>query len=193
MGTFEYVMALVSIVVGLALTHVLSALGTAVHRLRHGPPIRLDAVYLLWVGFVIAWLLSFWWWEFKFHELDIKWTYGLYLFVILYAIVLFLMAVILVPKDMEGVDDSYAYFMGGRRWFFGALILANSVDVVDSLLKGASWALRPSYLAQVAVFMVASVICMISGRRSVQLAIAIMMLTLQVAYTWEELDILGSW
>jgi hypothetical protein len=34
MGTFEYVMVLVSIIIGLALTHILSALGAAVHRLR---------------------------------------------------------------------------------------------------------------------------------------------------------------
>lgn len=52
--SFEYVMVLVSIVIGLALTHVLSALGAAVHRFRgHGSPIRLEAVYLLWVGFTL--------------------------------------------------------------------------------------------------------------------------------------------
>jgi hypothetical protein len=193
MGPFEYVMTLVSIVVGLALTHVLSALGSAVHRLRHGPPIRLDAVYLLWVGFVLAWLLSCWWWEFKFHDLDIKWTFGLYLFVILYAIVLFLMAVILVPKDMEGVHDSYAYFMAGRRWFFGSLFLANAVDVFDSLFKGTSWALRPGYIVQVALYIAAAVAGIVSNRRSVQLGIAVVMFAMQVLYTWEELDILGAW
>jgi hypothetical protein len=193
MGPFEYVMTLVSIVVGLALTHILSALGSAVHRLRHGPPIRLDAVYLLWVGFVLAWLLSFWWWEFKFHDLDIKWTFGLYLFVILYAVVLFLMAVILVPRDMDGVHDSYAYFMAGRRWFFGALLLADAVDFADSLLKGIAWALRPDYVVQLVLYIAAAALGVASGRRSVQLGIAVVMFALQLVYTWESLDILGSW
>jgi hypothetical protein len=193
MGPFEYVMTLVSIVVGLALTHILSALGSAVHRLRHGPPIRLDAVYLLWVGFVLAWLLSFWWWEFKFHDLDIKWTFGLYLFVILYAVVLFLMAVILVPRDMDGVHDSYAYFMAGRRWFFGALLVANAVDFADSLLKGMAWALRPDYVVQLVLYIAAAALGVASGRRSVQLGIAVVMFALQLVYTWESLDILGSW
>jgi hypothetical protein len=193
MGPFEYVMTLVSIVVGLALTHILSALGSAVHRLRHGPPIRLDAVYLLWVGFVLAWLLSFWWWEFKFHDLDIKWTFGLYLFVILYAVVLFLMAVILVPRDMDGVHDSYAYFMAGRRWFFGALLVANAVDFADSLLKGMAWALRPDYVVQLVLYIAAAALGVASGRRSVQLGIAVVMFALQLVYTWDSLDILGSW
>jgi hypothetical protein len=38
MGPFEYVMAPIEISVGLGLAHMLGALGTAVHRFRHGPP-----------------------------------------------------------------------------------------------------------------------------------------------------------
>jgi hypothetical protein len=193
MGAFEYVMALISIVVGLALTHVLTALGSAVHRFRHGPPLRLEAVYLLWIGFVLMWLVSFWWWEFKFQSLGIKWTFGLYLYVILYSIVLFLLAVILVPKDMDRVHDSYAYFMAGRRWFFGALLAANAVDLGDSLIKGTDWALRPDYLVQVVLYSAASFAGILSGRHGVQLGIAVVMFVTQVAYTWAALDVLGKW
>jgi hypothetical protein len=103
------------------------------------------------------------------------------------------MAVILVPKDMEGVHDSYAYFMAGRRWFFGSLFLANAVDVFDSLFKGTSWALRPGYIVQVALYIAAAVAGIVSNRRSVQLGIAVVMFAMQVLYTWEELDILGAW
>jgi len=56
---FEYVMVLVSIVIGLAITHLLSALAACVHRLRgRGEPIELDAVYLLWIVYVLVWLIS---------------------------------------------------------------------------------------------------------------------------------------
>jgi hypothetical protein len=73
---FEYVMVLVSIIIGLAITHVLSALAAAIHRLRgHGDPIRLESVYLLWTGFVLIWLVSFWWWEFKFQDIERAWSY----------------------------------------------------------------------------------------------------------------------
>ena len=108
MGTFEYAMVLVSIIIGLALTHVLSALGAAVHRLRgHGDPIRLESVYLFWVGYVLIWLVSFWWWEFRFQALKVEWTYGLYLFLILYATILFLIIVILIPSRMVGIREYY--------------------------------------------------------------------------------------
>ncbi|MBT8397742.1 MAG: hypothetical protein HKO65_20670 [Gemmatimonadetes bacterium] len=122
MGTFEYVMVLVSIVVGLAITHILAAAGATVHRLRgHGDPIRLDPVFLLWAGWVLTMLVSFWWWEFRLQEIQINWTFGLYLFLITYAIVLFLLTVVLTPHRMADVKDSYDYFMEGRRWFLGGV------------------------------------------------------------------------
>ena len=86
MGSFEYVMALISIVIGLAITHILAGLGAMAHRLRgHSAPIKLDLVYLLWVGTTFIWLVTFWWWEYKFQEIGFVWTLSAYLFVILYA------------------------------------------------------------------------------------------------------------
>ena len=127
---FDYVMAPVSIVVGLAIGHILAALGVAVNRLRgHGKPIRLDVVYLAWVGFLMVWIVSFWWWEYKFHELHTTWTYGLYLFVLLYAMTLFFLAVLLVPRGMRDLDDSYAWFMADRRWFFATIVFAMVIDI----------------------------------------------------------------
>ena len=62
----------------------------------------------------------------------------LYLFIVAYAISLFLLAVVLVPTSMDGVGDSYAYFMEGRRWFFGVLLVVVALDVVDTFLKGSA-------------------------------------------------------
>lgn len=194
MDSFEYVMVLVSIVVGLGVAHLLMALGGAVHRLRgHGPPIRLEATYLLWVGFVLTWLISFWWWEFKFQDLAIDWTFGLYLFIVSYAIILFLLAVVLVPANMEGVADSYVYFMEGRRWFFAALLFTVGLDVVDTFLKGTDWGLRPVFVVQTAIFLAACIVGALSERRRVQLTTAATAFTVQMVYMFQELGILGSW
>ncbi len=46
---------------GLGITHVLSSLGSAVHRIRgHGRPLRLVLNYLVWIGFMFGWLVQFW-------------------------------------------------------------------------------------------------------------------------------------
>lgn len=193
MGTFEYVMALVSIVVGLGITHILAAFGTAVHRLRgHGPPIELHAVYLLWMLFVFSWLISFWWFEYRLQGLDFEWTFARYLFTILYAIALFLLAVLLVPDRMDGLTNSYEYFMAGRSWFF-ALLFATSagIDVVDTFLKGNSWAFRPVYIGWVATMVAVCAAGALSSRRGVQLVVALVALGCQLALQFREVGILG--
>lgn len=194
MSEFEYVMVLVSIVIALAIAHLLTALSEGIHRYRgYGEPIKLDAVFLLWVGFVLIWLVSFWWWEFKFQEVAVEWSYGLYLFIISYAIVLFMLAEILVPHRMRGVTDSYAYFMEGRKWFFGTLLLMQVIDVADTFLKGYEWGVRPEVVATYSVTVFVAITGIISERRSIQLGVAIVAFASQMLYLSQELGILGSW
>jgi hypothetical protein len=187
-------MVLVSIVIGLAITHILTALAAAIHRLQgHGEPLRLDPVYLLWIGYVLTWLVSFWWWEFKFQELADEWSFGLYLFIIMYAVILFLLAAILVPHRMAGIRYSYQYFMEGRRWFFGASLVAIGMDVIDSFLKSAEWGMRPEFLVQTILFASAAIVGIVSNRRAAQLGAAIVAFAVQLIYMFSEVGVLGSW
>ena len=175
MDAFEYVMVLISIIVGLAITHVLNALAAAVHRLRgHGDPLRLEAVYLLWIGFVTTWLVSFWWWEFKFQEVTVDWSFGLYLFLITYAVSLFLVAAVLVV---------------GAPVASAKLVL----DTLDSFLKSAEWGMRPIFLAQSAFNLGAAVVGIASERRGVQLACASVAFAVQMVYMFQEVGVLGAW
>ena len=193
MSPFEYVMVLVSIVIGLAITHVLTAMAEGVHRLRgHGNPLQLDPVYSLWVGYVLVWLISFWWYEFNFQALREQWTFGLYLFVISFAILLFLLAAILVPHRLSGVQDSYQYFMEGRRWFFGANIVAIVFDVLDTLLKGAGYSALPAAMWSAPVYLFASLAGLFSSHRVVQLLAAAVSFTLQMVYMFQQLGVLGG-
>ena len=194
MGQFEYVMALVSVVVGLGLTHILSALGVGIHRLRgHGPPIKLEPVYLTWVTSVLLMLVMFWWWEFKLQQTEVAWTFLLYLFLITYAITFFLIAVILVPERMEGLSDSFAYFMSVRHWFLGMFMLNQLIDIYDTALKGMDWVTRPSYLFQAPVYMAIYIAGMLTKRRSLQLALAILFLATNVTWILIDQNVLGGW
>ena len=194
MTSFEYVMVLVSIIVALAIAHLLTAIAESVHRLRgHGEPIELDAVYVLWIGYVMIWLISFWWWEFKLQEILIEWSYGMYLFIVAYAIALFMLAAILVPHRMHGVTHSYDYFVQGRKWFFGAFLLVNAIDIADTFLKGYDWGVRPAVLTNYAVIIGVAVTGLISNRRSIQLGVAGVAFAAQLLYLFQELGVLGSW
>jgi hypothetical protein len=193
-GTFEYAMVLISIIVGLGITHILSSLGSAVHRLRRqGPPIRLELTYLSWVAFLFTWLVNFWWWEFKWSELASTFGIGLFLFLVLYAVSLFLLAVILVPHRLEIVDDSWDYFLAIRGWFYGGVLVLNVIDLADTFMKGAEWGLRWSYLSFWVALAAACVVGLITTRRSVHMSFGIAMLVWFNALTFYDQAILGGW
>jgi len=138
-------MVLISIIIGLGITHVLlGVVGILDRRLENTGRIQLSFPHGIWTVFSFVWLVQFWWWEFRFSELDPEWSMILYLFLVGYAITLFLMAVILVPRSWAGVDDLNEYFMRRRIPFFSVVLLTTGLDVIDALLKG-GW----SYVAEV--------------------------------------------
>ncbi len=194
MSPFEYAMVLISIIVGLGITHILSSLGSAVHRLRHhGPAIRLEITYLTWVAFIFVWLVTFWWWEFKWSELAPEFGVGLFLFLVLYAVSLFSLAVILVPHRLSVVDDSWEYFLSIRGWFYGGLLLMNAIDLADTFMKGADWGFRFSYLTFWAAVTAAGVIGLTTTRRSIHAGSGITLLLWNIALAFYDHAILGDW
>jgi hypothetical protein len=137
MDQFEYVMVLVSIIVGLGITHILLGISGILDRVsRKHDPIELSLAHASWLGFCFAWLVMFWWWEFRFFSTVSDWTMGLYLFLIGYAVTLFLLQAVLVPRTWDGVVSLKTYFLERRAWFYGLLLCATMVDMFDSYLKG---------------------------------------------------------
>lgn len=194
MNAFSYVMVLVSIILGLGITHLLSSFSEVIHRVRGvGKPIRVEGVYLIWVSYSILYLVSFWWWEFKYQQIEIEWSFGLYLFIIAYAISLFMMAAILVPTSLEEVNDTFEYFIEGRRWFFGMGLWVIAIDVVDTLLKGYQADHLFLTFGSTGTIAVAMVFGLVSGKKSVQIVVAVVAFLAQLAYMFFEMGILGSW
>ena len=194
MSSFEYAMVLVSIIIGLGVTHILTSLGSAVHRLRgHGKPLRLELNYLVWIAFIFGWMVQFWWWEFKWTTLGTDVDFRLYSFLVLYAVALFMIAVILVPHRLEVVDDSWEYFLSIRPWFFGGLLVLNVIDLVDTFMKGWEWGVRESYAWYWPAVMACGVIGLLSARRRVHLAMGLTLVIWSNALTFYEQFVLGRW
>ena len=136
MSLFEYVMIPPAIVLGLAITHLLTGLGRVVHRLSgHGAPIRMDAVHLTWVAHVFTWIVFFWWYSYAWTT-RFEWSLLVFIFLILYSVALYLMCVILIPTDLDQVEDFRVYFLSLRQWFFGGVIGLIVLDFLDSAVNG---------------------------------------------------------
>ena len=134
MDVFNYVMVLASIVIGLAITHLLQGVAGIV---QHPQRAKLYWVHLAWVASVFLGAIFWWWWEFRLSAQ--AWNFQLYVFVLLYAVVIYLRAALLFPADLEGYDGFKDYFYSRRGWFLGLSAGQVAIDVIDTLLKGTAY------------------------------------------------------
>ena len=129
-------MVLVSIIVGLGLTHLLRGIGGMIdRRTGYGQPLRLSATHSLWLAYLFWWMVNFWWWEFRFFELNAQWSLALYLFLVGYSVSLFLLTVILIPATWDHVENVDQFFLARRVWFYSFFLLVTVLDVIDAFLK----------------------------------------------------------
>jgi hypothetical protein len=135
MDIFEYIAVLTSIIIGLGIAHLLHGVARTIQRPDRDP---VYWVHLVWVGYVFLTLVFWWWWEFHLGKVGV-WTFQIYLFVVLYAVSLFLSASVLYPDTLEGYKGYDDYFYSRRTWFFGLLAISYLTDIPDSLVKGADY------------------------------------------------------
>jgi hypothetical protein len=186
MGVFEYLAVLISIVVGLGLTHLLVSITRAIHA-RHSA--RVYWVQLVWALNLALWLIAFWWFTFALNTVT-EWTYGLYVFLIVYAVLLYLLAALLFPHDPPDDQDYESHFFTNRRWFYGTLTIFAFIDIVDFFLKVGTGAesvtLRP-YLLFIGPIITLSVAAIFVERRSFHAFFSLLFLVWVVGMTLQTL------
>ena len=130
---FNYVMVLASVIVGLGVTHLLQGVSVIIQHPRRE---KVYWVHLAWVAAIFLRAIFWWWFEFRLSTTP-QWTFGLYFFVLGYALLLYLTCALLFPRDLADYDGFKDYFYSRRGWFFGVNLAGIAVDVLDSLFKGA--------------------------------------------------------
>lgn len=171
MHAFDYVMALAAVIVGLALTHML----VGVTRMVEGPTRpKLDWVHLIWLAGIFITVLLWWWAEFQWSTAR-SWTFAMYLFVLIYAVLLFLMSAALVPTSGSGPIDYRDLFDGRKRWFLSLIVAYVLIDFIDSALKGTSHLreLGWQYMLSEIATLVVAIAAMLIRSRTFQGAVAI--------------------
>lgn len=129
---FPHIRIVMGMVVGLGVTRLLSGVARLV---QHPQQHLLYSVHLAWVASVLLSLIHFWWWEFSLYQIS-TWTFGIYLFVIGYAIFLFLQCALLFPDSLQEYENYEDFFFARRAWFFGLLAATSLFDFIDTRIKG---------------------------------------------------------
>ena len=92
---FDYFGVLISVIFGLALTHLLRGLGRLI-QMRHES--RAYWVHIVWTINVVMFVLAVWWGMYWWKGLQ-DWTFGWFLFVSGYAISVFMWSYALYPAE----------------------------------------------------------------------------------------------
>ncbi|TQI74151.1 hypothetical protein FHT98_1893 [Bosea sp. AK1] len=167
---FTHIRIVLGMVIGLGITRMLAGLAGFI---QHPGRYRVSLLHMLWVGSILLELVLFWWWEFGLSRIP-AWSFGVYLFLVGYAVVLYLISALLFPDNIAEYAGYEDFFIRRRRWFFGLLAAAFLLDVVDTLIKGTEhWSqLSGDYLVQVPIGLALCLIAYVSARRGVHLALA---------------------
>ena len=138
MGIFEYIGVLISVIMGLGITHLATG---ATKLIQHRDEVKFYLPHMLWTVNILLFILLIWWGMFSWSDHN-TWYAFEYLFITLYAIVAFFLASMLYPWDMAKDIDVREYFFRSRIWFFSALLIAWCIDGIETIIK-ADAGLRP--------------------------------------------------
>jgi hypothetical protein len=174
MEMFSYVMVLGSVIAGLAITQLLQCVAGMVQHPRHYRPYW---VHLVWIAYAFEYIALWWWYEYNFAK-TAHWNFGLYLFILVYAVAIYLMCAVLAPLSLHNYGDFEAYYYSRRRWFLALAAIVILFDVGDTLSKGAAHfaALGPHYVIGAVAFPILYVVGMVTRRHSYHAAIAVISL-----------------
>jgi hypothetical protein len=130
MSPFEYVIVLISIIIGLGITIVLTGIAQLI---REEQRVKLFWPYLIWIGLVFVMHIHEWWITYQLKS-TVAWKLPTFLFIILYPILLFILANLMFPDSWEknNRDMKQFYFIIYQK-FFGCAILLVVLSVLQNV------------------------------------------------------------
>ncbi len=143
MDQFEYLSVLVSIVLGLGMTHILVGVGRLMRRRRR---VTFHWVHSLQIATTFLYLVNQWWVVFSWAEYpDLSFFH--HVFLMSAPVALFLASVLLFPDEDGGEISLRGHYVEIQRPFYLLFSLLYLIDVVDTGLKGLDRfaALGPAY------------------------------------------------
>jgi hypothetical protein len=130
MTPFEYVIVLVSIILGLGITTILTGVAELI---KHGKPLRVYTPYIIWILLIFVLHIQEWWISYQLMSVKV-WTLHFFLLVILYPINLYILAHLLFPGSITKDFDTRNFYLEHHpRIFIGAITLV-IISIVQNVV-----------------------------------------------------------
>lgn len=184
-----HIRIILGVVMGLSIARLLNGLARFV---QHPNKNHIYSVHLGWVVFLFLAVVHFWWFEFGLLRIN-RWTFELYVFVILYAALFFFICALLFPDQMQEYSGYEDYFHSRQKWFYGLLATLHATDVLDTLAKGQDHfrELSPEYPIRQAVMIALSIIAMFVTSRRFHLGFVSLALLVQIMWIVQYFQVLS--
>ncbi len=183
---FPHIRIVMGMVIGLGVTRLLSGVARIIQHPKRYP---IFPVHLAWAASLLLMLVHYWWWEFGLFTVR-EWTFGIYLFIISYAIALFLLCALLFPDSMEDYTGYEDYFFARRGWFFGLLAVTYCLDIIDTMIKGNEHFARfgTEYLLRTPLLVALCAVAIVTRNRHFHLAFVVFALIYQITWIFRLFD-----
>jgi hypothetical protein len=132
MGSFEFIAALMSIIVGLGVTNLLAGAGRAFYRRNQNP---IDVVHIIFTGATLLLLVLQWWVTFKWNT-EVNWSFDKFLVLIVWAICLYMLTVFLYPPDLSEQEEGGDRFHRNRTGYYSTFVVMCLLDIVQTAMHG---------------------------------------------------------
>lgn len=187
--TFVHIRILIGMILGISVSRLVTGMTRFIQHPGREKPYP---VHIAWVVFVLCFIAHFWWFEFSLFEIQV-WSFGTYLFLLVYAGVFAVIAALLFPDHIDEYNGFRGYFLARRRWLYSALLFLFVADVIDTLLKGPEYyALYYSwdYPLRQGFFIIATGAALLVESETYQKLLAGLMLLFQAAWIIALFDVL---
>jgi hypothetical protein len=164
MTPYEYLTVFISVVLGLAVVHLLSGVALLLDtRVRA----RIDWIHGVWTANVLITTVLVWWFNFGLTLIN-EWTLPFFLNLVAYSVVLYLLSGLLYPVRGSEVVDFRTHFEANRPRFFMVCVAFQVIDFSDAYLErqalGTNWS--PVQLALLGLYAIAFMVGIRTGNRT---------------------------
>jgi hypothetical protein len=132
MTPFEYVVVLISIILGLGITQIMTGVADLVHQWEK---VKLFWPHSLWIVLVFIMHVQEWWITYDLKQAFDTWRLPTFLFFSLYPVNLFILARILFPyAPADGPIDLKLFYFANFRKFFLVFMMLLVLSVISNVI-----------------------------------------------------------
>ena len=129
MTPFEYVIVLISIILGLGITTILTGVAELI---KHGKPLKIYTPYIIWIALVFVIHLQEWWVSYELKSMQV-WTLHRFIFVLLTPINLYILAHLLFPTGLQKEFTTREFYFEVYPKLFIATITFDLLSITYNL------------------------------------------------------------